>query len=83
MAFEIEKDIEMPERQGGPGDPKYPLAQMGVGDSFFVPWGEKEWMKTRSAVSNAVSAFHLRNPDKRFSSRRTGDGLGIRVWRVA
>lgn len=80
--IQIEKGIPVPSRQGGRGKAKYPLADMEVGDSFFVPWGESE-LKTRSTLSNAISAFHLRNKPKRFTSRKDPAGCGVRVWRIA
>jgi hypothetical protein len=79
-AFKIDKGIPVPDRQGGHGNSKYPMANMEVGDSFFVPWGEDR-LRTRSVLSNAVAAFHLRNKPKRFTTHR--EEGGIRVWRTA
>jgi hypothetical protein len=79
-AYAIEKSVPVPPRQGGPGNPRFPLAQLEVGDSFHVPFGESE-LKTRSVISNAVASFKLRNPPKDFRTRK--DETGVRVWRIA
>lgn len=79
--IKIEKGVPMPVRHGGHGNSKYPFATMEVGDSFYIPWGDRDRLKIRSVLSNAISAFQLRNEPKKFSSRK--DESGIRVWRTA
>ncbi len=75
--FEIEKGIPLPKQKHIGPKPKYPLKEMGVGDSFFVP-GDN----SRYNLSNNVSAAARHNaPDKKFKTR-TVEG-GIRVWRVS
>jgi hypothetical protein len=63
--IKIEKNVPMPSRA------KYPLGQMEIGDSFFVPGG------TQTKITGAFNPHH----PKKFSCR-TQDG-GVRVWRVA
>jgi hypothetical protein len=73
--FEIEKNIPAPNGTGKAGArPKYPFAQMDVGDSFFVPG-----MKS-SALSNATQ-WHASKTGKKFTC--TAEADGARCWRVA
>lgn len=74
MLFEIEKGVPMPaDQKGKKGSSKYPLADMSIGDSFFVPNGR---------ITTVRKAAYQRGPalNRRFSVR-TVDG-GVRVWRV-
>jgi hypothetical protein len=79
-SIQIEKGVPVPDGRGRVGSPRFPLKDLEVGDSFFLPWGESE-LKTRSVISNAIAAFHLRNKPRRLTSRKEGNG--IRVWRIA
>lgn len=73
--FNIEKNIQLPNNTGKPGArPKYPFAQMEVGDSFFAPG-----MKA-NALSNA-SQWHASKTGKKFTCTKEADGA--RCWRVA
>ena len=78
--FEIEKNIEKPERRYGRKD-KYRWATMEVGDSFFV--GVDDASETNSALkrlSASGSSYARRHdPTKKFSVR-TVEG-GVRIWR--
>lgn len=80
-AYQIEKNVPVPHRNGGRGNPRFPFHDLAVGDSFHVPWGGEDKLKLRSVLSNAVAAWHLRNSPKRLQTQK--DDTGIRVWRVA
>lgn len=54
----------------------YPFREMEVGDSFFVPAGEK-MLRARAAAHG----FSKENRPKKFATR-TVEG-GMRIWRVA
>lgn len=71
--FEIEKGIQMPIQYR---KRKYPLAEMVIGDSFFVE-GE-----SRSTLTSSASYFKIAHPDHKgkFSIRKV-DG-GFRCWLI-
>lgn len=69
-AFKIEKGIKAPSKRGH----KYPLAEMSVGDSFFVPDGAIKHI--------GGSLYPLAAQQNIKISIRTVDG-GHRVWRTA
>jgi len=79
--YQIEKNVPVAYRQGGPGNARFPFAEMEVGDSFYIPWGDEGEKRVRGTVSNAMGAFQLRNKPKKLISRKVDDGL--RVWRIA
>lgn len=73
--YDIERNIEMPPRNGGQGArPKFPFREMDIGDSFFVEG------RTARTFSPAIQAAQKRGRGK-FSCRAVEGG--IRVWRVA
>ena len=75
MTYKIEKNVPLyPTRPTRGINYKYPLGDMEIGDSFFVP-GSKH-----STVNGPIQGFRLRNPGTKFSCRMTDDG--IRVWRI-
>jgi hypothetical protein len=65
--IKIETGLPIPDRA------KYPVAQMNVGDSFFVAG------KTSATISGALAYY--RSDGVRLATR-TVDG-GVRVWRIA
>lgn len=71
-AFRIEKGIPLPpsRRQG-----KYPIAQLEVGDSFFVP--DADLPKSRG------QGFHSLGKRYAFKLAIKNEDGGIRIWRVA
>lgn len=72
--YKIDKGVDIPARTGSTGrTPKYPWADMGIGDSFFVPG------VTPATFGGAVSGTNKRKAPKHFIVR-TVDG-GIRIWR--
>jgi hypothetical protein len=58
----------------------YPFGQMEVGDSFSLPWDEKNVNSVRSAVTD----FCLRHKDFSFTTRHVKNETEdvIRIWRV-
>lgn len=68
--FKIDKNIPLPKSRNN-----YPLGDMEIGDSFFIPG---------ATPARMGSAFANYKP-KKFSGRTvTEDGVkGCRVWRVA
>lgn len=70
--IKIESNIPIPESKTGP---KYPFAQMEVGDSFFCASGLSDQL--RNSLRNNAYRFK----PKSFVIRKV-DG-GLRVWRTA
>lgn len=89
--FVIEKSIPLPEgaENAGVRLPKYPFADLDVGDSFFTPRVEGMEAKAfRARVNNAKNAAGKRL-ERVFVSRdathvsEAGEVIeGVRVWRV-
>ncbi len=75
--IKIEKGVPLSGTNGGP-KPRYPLAHMEVGDSFFVDAHDEK--KIRNAVGNINRSIATR--DKKFTVRKQDDG-SIRCWRTA
>jgi hypothetical protein len=73
--IKIDKGIPIPRHRKGP-KPKYPFAQMSIGDSFFA-----------AASANTLSSSSYQHTTRiggKFSMRATvEDGVtGYRVWRI-
>ena len=79
MAYEIEKGVPLAPSRVGQGNKKYPLREMGAGDSFFVPRGNSTMAVHCDRVRSAARIFGARNGVK-FATRREGDG--VRVTRI-
>tara|TARA_B100000214_G_scaffold156867_1_gene112507 strand:- start:1439 stop:1723 length:285 start_codon:yes stop_codon:yes gene_type:complete len=86
FGIEIEDDIPVP-----PGsdrrsvERKYPLAELKVGQSFFLPLEEGDDLKRMgNRLSQARQGYQKRNEGVRFTQRMwEKDGeVGIRVWRI-
>ena len=86
FGIEIEDDIPVP-----PGsdrrsvERKYPLAELKVGQSFFLPLEEGDDLKRMAnRLSQARQSYQKRNEGVRFTQRMwEKDGeVGIRVWRI-
>lgn len=73
--IKIDKGIPIPAPNNGP-KPRYPFAQMSVGDSFFAA-------KSRNTIL-ASALRHANIHGGKFSTRATvEDGVaGYRVWRI-
>ena len=76
--FAIEKDIAIPEStRPSARSSKYPLREMEVGDSFFIPnvVTEDELKKARGAIASAAKTAKCK------TTTRPMDG-GLRVWKA-
>lgn len=76
--IEILKGVPIPTRSGGGRPRKYPLAEMQVGDCFFV---ERTWLTRIQGAVQAYSAKH----GVRFSVRQTeheGEPV-VGCWRIS
>jgi len=76
MTFKIEKDIPPPPAGRGRKEGKYPLADMEVGDSFYIE-GAAEFAVARTSCYGAAKRLNIiiqGNKDK--------DGDGGRIWRI-
>lgn len=81
--FAIEQDVPLPVAARSGRVPIYPLRQMGVGDSFFVPapHGPDDLAKKAYRLYFAVQNVRRQNRQLQFAVRRQGDRVG--VWRTA
>ena len=79
MSYNIEKGIAIDDVAK---HPKYPFAQMEVGDSFIYSTIYNRYASVK--VSNAAHNWCEKQPEPKpkFSTRKTKDGQ-IRVWRIA
>lgn len=76
-AYTVESGVPMPPepRGGGRMKPlKYPVEQMKVGDSFFVP-------KAEGMSASQCACTYGKKSGKVFSRRKVENGY--RVWRIA
>ena len=79
MKYEIEKNIPAPNEHDYRGGRKiYPLPEMDIGDSFFVPFGEKDQKKLANSILGC--ARKDRHKGKKFTTRT--DVNGVRCWRI-
>lgn len=89
MTYEIESNIPIPATSRG-RTPKYPFADMAVGDSFFVAKNIDEPMdRVRNRMLGACMwAKRKLDGDRRFIVRVGTEGEydnhaeGVRIWRV-
>ena len=84
--IDIDKDIPVPTGSDRRNfEAKYPLKQMNVGDSFFLPLEEGDDIKRMgNRLSQARQGYQKRNEGVRFTQRiweQKGE-TGIRIWRV-
>ena len=87
LGIEIEDDIPVP-----PGsdrrsvERKYPLSELKVGQSFFLPLEEGDDLKRMAnRLSQARQTYQKRNEGVRLTQRmwEEENTIGIRIWRVA
>ncbi len=76
---QIDKGVPMPKPRGGGRAPKWPVRDMQIGDSFFVP------NKTAANMSGVVNYARSMNKGWKFGMRiMIENGVkGVRVWRTA
>lgn len=74
MGFKIEKNIPAPKGRGRSSD--YPLTDMKVGESFFVPREQASTVHVRN-----IACSHASRHSMKFTVRTVENGC--RVWRVA
>lgn len=79
MTYQIEKGVPLAGSKVGHGNRKYPLGEMDVGDSFFVPRGNAAMDTHQNRLCSVARIFGARNGVK-FATRREGDG--VRVTRI-
>ena len=70
--YEIEKNVPVSTRK------KYPVSDLEIGDSFFVPMQDLP-SESSTSVKAVVKRF-ARQSKRKFKTRKTEEG--IRVWRV-
>lgn len=78
--IKIEKGIAMPIRKGAGRPSKYPIADMGVGDSFAVPGSYKEANQLRQCFCQFSKRHHKgkwKNTVQIESETKT-----VRIWRT-
>lgn len=71
--FEIEKDVPVKARL------IYPFKQMEEGDSFFVPFNDKDPEKLRQSVASSIYRTQRLHNGKFTMKTDRAEG-GIRVW---
>lgn len=77
--MEVESGVDLP--PPNTGGPKYPWADMDIGDSFTVPVGDEDAGKVADRVQRAGASWCERNrPSAAVRTRQQGDE--IRVWMV-
>lgn len=88
---EVQRDVPVPTRRGRI---KYPIAELEVGESFFIPAnlglqdGDRDELKTmnllQARLSSCTRAVAENNPGRRFATRRVVEQgqRGVRVWRT-
>jgi hypothetical protein len=77
MVFQIDSNIPVPTQVPTQGRMKYPLKELKIGQSFFVPQTDLKKAK------NLRSTFSVRAKKKGISIVSIADETGIRVWRTA
>jgi len=85
--LKIEKNKPIPERTYE-RPTKYPVRELQVGDSFFVPCGPDEQTGVRSTITSAARRLDYKVVLRKMVEAVDGEGdqsvnvEGIRVWRV-
>ena len=89
MTFKIQSGIDLPSRARGAGTSKYPVAQLEVGQSFFIPKASKAVGVTLSKLAKTAKITITTRKTTEFADYDAqGNGVGdkvegLRVWRVA
>lgn len=86
MKYNIEKNIPTPYEYDYNGKRRiYPLFELEVGDSFFVPFEGDEGKNKKLANSILGCARRNRHDGKKFTTRTQKNSLGVngvRCWRI-
>jgi len=85
--YEIEDGVrpeDIPEApRGGKRKQRYPLSDMAIGQSFFVPIPEGRTVsQARGPIQAAVSRFYRQHPAHHFTIRYDAEQHGLRVFRL-
>ncbi len=80
MTFQIESGVDLPRPARGRRATKFPLLDMGVGDSFLISFDTTE-AKLVDAWRRKVAAAKKKVADAEYRTATMSDGL--RVWRTA
>ena len=75
--IKIEKNVPVPKW----GVSEYPILEMGVGDSFFVPCKETERAKVRTRIWSKINGLMRAEKITRKHTVRSVEG-GFRAWRL-
>lgn len=76
--FKLEDNVALPDSNPQPA--RYPLADMKVGQSFFVALEGAEQEKVLRRMRGACTYAQRRSQGRRYTARPV-DG-GVRVWRL-
>lgn len=87
MKYNIEKNVPAPNEYDYNGRRRlYPLAEMEIGDSFFVPFNENEDISNKKLANSILGcARRSRHNGKKFVIRTQKNSLGVngvRCWRI-
>jgi excisionase family DNA binding protein len=80
VQIEVEQDVSIPKDRYFR---KYPLPEMEVGDSFFVPFMGHDALRIQSRVKSCAQQFaKLHDNKKHFTIRILRHQHGVRCWRT-
>lgn len=85
MKFPIEDNVNLPDRFDNEGlykDVRETMADLKVGQSFFIPIGERKVTTIRSAIDNAKKKISTSYFVSRKHRLRDTETDGIRIWRI-
>ncbi len=80
MTFQIESGVDLPRPARGRRAVEFPLLDMGVGDSFLIPFDTTE-PKLVDSWRRKVAAAKKKVANAEYRTATMSDGL--RVWRTA
>lgn len=83
--FKIEKDVPIPTSRLGraPGKPRFPFADMAIGDSFAIPVPPGiEPKLVAAAVRKDASNWRRTRPEFQVAIRTEPTGESVRCWRI-
>lgn len=91
MSFQVRRGVPIPPKAAGTSnaEPKYPLGQLEIGDSLFIPGAKKSVQVTLSKTAEKLGIeITTRTTHDYAEYDAEGNGVGekvkgIAVWRVA